>query len=131
MLNHIDIMGRLTKEPELRSTQSGTSVASFTVAVDRDRESNGTRETDFIDCVAWRGTAEFVSKWFHKGDPICVSGRLQSRRWTDRDNNNRISWEVLVDSCYFCGSRRQETTPDVRADEDFVELTGEDDDLPF
>ena len=108
MLNHITIMGRLTRDVELRSTQSGTSVASFTVAVDRDfgGRDGGERQTDFIDCVAWRQTGEFVSKYFHKGSMIVVSGRLQSRKWQDRDGNNRTSWEIVADNVYFGESRR-------------------------
>ena len=108
MLNHITIMGRLTRDPELRSTQSGVSVTSFTVAVDRDYSGRdgGERQTDFIDCVAWRQTGEFVSKYFHKGSMIVVSGRLQSRKWQDRDGNNRTSWEVVADNVYFGESRR-------------------------
>ena len=108
MLNHITIMGRLTRDPELRSTQSGVSVTSFTVAVDRDfgGRDGGERQTDFIDCVAWRQTGEFVSKYFHKGSMIVVSGRLQSRKWQDRDGNNRTNWEVIADNVYFGESRR-------------------------
>ncbi len=108
MLNHITIMGRLTRDPELRSTQSGVSVASFTTAVDRDfgGRDGGERQTDFIDCVAWRQTGEFVSKYFHKGSMIVVSGRLQSRKWQDRDGNNRTSWEIVADNVYFGESRR-------------------------
>ena len=108
MLNHITIMGRLTRDVELRSTQSGVSVASFTVAVDRDfgARDGGERQTDFIDCVAWRQTGEFVSKYFRKGSMIVVSGRLQSRKWQDRDGNNRTSWEVNADNVYFGESRR-------------------------
>ena len=108
MLNHITIMGRLVRDPELRSTQSGVSVASFTVAVDRDfgGRDGGDRQTDFIDCVAWRQTGEFVSKYFRKGSMIVVSGRLQSRKWQDRDGNNRTNWEVNADNVYFGESRR-------------------------
>ena len=108
MLNHITIMGRLTRDPELRTTQAGVSVTSFTVAVDRDfgGRDGGERQTDFIDCVAWRQTGEFVSKYFHKGSMIVVSGRLQSRKWQDRDGNNRTSWEVNADNVYFGESRR-------------------------
>ena len=107
MLHHIVIMGRLTRDPELRTTQSGVSVTSFTVAVDRDfgGRDGGERQTDFIDCVAWRQTGEFVSKYFHKGSMIVVSGRLQSRKWQDRDGNNRTSWEVNADNVYFGESR--------------------------
>ena len=109
MLNHITIMGRLTRDPELRTTQSQISVASFTVACERDYAAGGgDREADFIDCVAWRGTGEFVSKYFHKGSMIVVSGRLQSRRWQDRDGNNRTSWEILADSVYFGESKRDD-----------------------
>ena len=107
MLNHIVIMGRLTRDPELRTTQSGVSVASFSVAVDRDYagRDGSERQTDFIDVVAWRQTGEFVSKYFHKGSMIVVSGRLQSRKWQDRDGNNRTSWEVNADNVYFGESR--------------------------
>ena len=108
MLNHITIMGRLTRDPELRTTQAGVSVVSFTVACDRDfgGRDGGERQTDFIDCVAWRSTGEFVSKYFHKGSMIVVSGRLQSRKWQDRDGNNRTSWEINADNVYFGESRR-------------------------
>ena len=108
MLNHITIMGRLTRDPELRRTGSGIAVASFTVAVDRDfgKSENGEKETDFIDCVAWRQTGEFVSKYFTKGRMIVVSGRLQIRTWTDKDGNKRRTAEVVADNCYFGDSRR-------------------------
>ncbi len=108
MLNHIVIMGRLTRDPELRRTGSGVAVASFSVAVDRDfgRNENGEKETDFIDCVAWRNTAEFVSKYATKGRMVVVSGRLQIRSWTDKDGNKRRSAEVVADNCYFGESKR-------------------------
>ncbi len=108
MLNHIVIMGRLTRDPELRTTQSGVNVASFSVAVERDfgGRDGGDRQTDFIDCVAWRQTGEFVSKYFHKGSMIVVSGRLQSRKWQDRDGNNRTNWEISADNVYFGEGRR-------------------------
>ena len=108
MLNHITIMGRLTRDPELRRTGSGIAVASFTVAVDRDfsGRDGGERETDFIDCVAWRQTGEFVSKYFTKGSMIVVSGRLQIRNWTDKEGNKRRSAEVVADNCYFGESKR-------------------------
>ena len=103
MLNHIIIMGRLTRDPELRRTGTGVAVASFTVAVDRDfgPKDGGERETDFIDCVAWRNTGEFVSKYFTKGSMIVVAGRLQIRNWTDKEGNKRRSAEVIADNCYF------------------------------
>ena len=108
MLNHIVIMGRLTRDPELRRTGSGIAVASFTVAVDRDFGGRyvGDKETDFIDCVAWRQTGEFVSKYFTKGRMIVVSGRLQIRSWTDKDGNKRRTAEVVADNCYFGDSKR-------------------------
>jgi single-strand DNA-binding protein len=106
-LNHIAILGRMVRDPELRRTGSGIAVANFTVAVDRDfaDKQSGEKETDFIDCVAWRQTGEFVSKYFRKGSQICVSGRLQSRKWSDKDGNKRTSWEVQADNCYFAGSK--------------------------
>lgn len=109
MLNHICIMGRLVRDPELRRTGSGTAVASFTVAVDRDfgPKDGGQKETDFIDCVAWRQTGEFVSKYFRKGGMIVVAGRLQIRSWTDKDGNKRKTAEVVADNCYF-GSTKKE-----------------------
>ena len=108
MLNHIVIMGRLTRDPELRRTGSGIAVASFSVAVDRDfgKNENGEKETDFIDCVAWRQTGEFVSKYFTKGSMIVVSGRLQIRGWTDKDGNKRRTAEVVADNVYFADSKR-------------------------
>ncbi len=108
MLNHIVIMGRLTRDPEMRTTQSGATVTSFTVAVDRDfgGRDGGERQTDFIDCVAWRQTGEFVSKYFRKGSMIIVSGRLQSRKWEDREGNKRVSWEVSAENVHFGESRR-------------------------
>ena len=110
MLNHIVIMGRLTRDPELRYTQSQTPVASFTVAVDRDfgGRDGGEKQTDFIDCVAWRQTAEFVSKYFNKGSMAVVSGRLQIRDWTDREGGKRRSAEIVVDNFYFGESRRRD-----------------------
>ncbi len=108
MLNHIVIMGRLVRDPELRRTGSGIAVASFTVAVDRDfgGRDGGEKETDFIDCVAWRQTGEFVSKYFTKGSMIVVSGRLQIRSWTDKDGNKRRTAEVVADNVYFGESKR-------------------------
>ena len=107
MLNKIFIMGRLTRDPGLRRTQSGTAVTSFSLAVDRDYKSqSGEKETDFIDVVAWRSTAEFVSKYFTKGRMAVVSGRLQIRQWTDKDGNNRRSAEIVADNVYFGDSKR-------------------------
>jgi single-strand DNA-binding protein len=106
MLNHITVMGRLTRDPELRKTGNGISVANFTVAVDRDfGGQDGKKETDFIDCVAWRATADFVSKYFPKGKMAVVSGRLQIRSYTDKDGNKRKAAEVVADNIYFGESK--------------------------
>ena len=112
MLNHITIMGRMTRDPELRKTGSGTAVASFTLAVDRDfgKNENGEKETDFIDCVAWRSTADFVSKYFSKGRMAVVSGRLQIRGWTDKEGNKRRTAEVVADNVYFADSKKEESS---------------------
>ncbi len=108
MLNHITIMGRLVRERELRRTGSGVAVTSFTLAVDRDfgKSENGEKETDFIDCVAWRQTGEFVAKYFTKGRMAVVSGRLQIRPWTDKEGNKRRTAEVVADNVYFGDSKR-------------------------
>ena len=108
MLNRIIIMGRLARDPELRRTQTGTPVASFRLAVDRDfkDKSTGERSTDWIDVVAWRATAEFVSRYFTKGRMAVVEGRLQMRDWTDKDGNKRTSAEVVADNVYFGDSKR-------------------------
>lgn len=107
MLNHIVVMGRMVRDPELRRTQSGTAVASFTLAVDRDYASNdgGEKATDFIDCIAWRQTGEFVSKYFAKGRAAVVSGRLQVRTWTDNNGNKRKTAEIVADNVYFADSK--------------------------
>lgn len=131
-LNRITIMGRLTRDPELRRTQSGTPVTSFTMAVDRDFKSqSGDKETDFIDVVAWRNTAEFAAKYFAKGRMAIASGRLQIRDWLDNNGNKRRSAEVIADSIYFGDSKPQDVQPAGHAvNSDFDEI--EDDlDLPF
>lgn len=109
MLNHIILMGRLTRDPELRHTQSGTAVASFTLAVDRDFKAKNTGEkaTDFIECVAWKNTADFIASYFSKGRMAVVEGRLQTRDWTDKEGNKRKSSEVIVDSVYFGDSKKE------------------------
>lgn len=143
MLNHIDIMGRLTNDPELRRTGSGVAVTSFTLAVDRDfKGSNGEKETDFIDVVAWKNTAEFVDKHFAKGRMAVVSGRLQIRTWKDKDGNNRRTAEVIADNVYFGDSKKeeQENRPymgggrkanDAEMASGFAMLTDADAELPF
>ena len=131
MLNHIVIMGRLTRDPELRQIGSGVSVANFSVAVDRDFSKGEEKETDFIDCVAWRQTGEFVSKYFTKGRMIVVSGRLQIRSWTDKDGNKRRTAEVVADNCYFGDSKNAgaATTPSPAGD--YAEIAEPDAELPF
>ena len=148
MLNKIFIMGRLTRDPELRRTQTGTPVASFTLAVDRDfkDKATGERTTDFIDVVAWRQTGEFVSRFFTKGRMAVVEGRLQIREWTDKDGNKRRSAEVVADNVYFGDSRREGdgggySAPTYNAapsgysapaeGNQFAELSDDDGELPF
>lgn len=137
MLNHITIMGRMTKDVELRRTASGTAVASFTLAVDRDFGQNGQKETDFIDCVAWRGTGEFVERNFSKGKMIVVSGRLQIRKWEDKNGNKRSTAEVVADNVYFGDSKKDsgdKYEAAVRGGElepDFAAINGDDSNLPF
>ena len=135
MLNHITIMGHFTRDPELRRTGTGVAVTSFTLAVDRDYAAESKeRETDFIDCVAWRQTGEFVSKYFTKGRMAVVSGRLQIRSWTDKDGNKRRTAEVLADNVYFGDSKKTDTaapsTPQAPAN-DFAMLDDDDAHLPF
>ena len=137
MLNKIIIMGRLVRDPELRRTQSGTAVTSFRLAVDRDyKAEDGSKQADFLDVVAWRSTAEFVSKYFSKGRMAVVDGRLQSRPWTDKDGNKRIAIEVVADSVYFGDSKRPESDtaggPPPGWDQEPQELPDEEKgDLPF
>ena len=144
MLNKIIIMGRLTRDPELRRTASSTAVAGFTLAVDRDFKSqNGEKSTDFIDVVAWRSTAEFVSKYFSKGRMAIVEGRLQIRDWKDKDGNNRRSAEVVAENVYFGDSKRDGApagdyaapmggyAAPVSTTSSFSEIEDEDGDLPF
>jgi single-strand DNA-binding protein len=122
-------MGRLTSAPELRHTQQGTAVTSFTIAVDRDFEKG---KTDFIDCVAWRSTAEFVSKYFGKGRMIAVSGKLQMRDWTDKEGNKRRNAEIIADNVYFADSKNSNADPlDNLSKFDIVEEEALDSDLPF
>ena len=132
MLNRIDIMGRLTADPELRQTASGIAVASFTLAVDRDRKNqNGEKETDFIDVVVWRNTAEFVSKYFTKGRMAVASGRLEMRKWEDKNGNKRISAEVQADNVYFADSKKDGETAATTTSSDFPVTTEPDDGLPW
>lgn len=126
MLNHIVLMGRLTRDPELRYTQSQIPVASFTLAVDRDFGRDGAeRQTDFIDIVTWRKTAEFAAKHFGKGSSMAVSGRLQMRNWQDNNGNKRVSAEVIADNIYFAGSRRDAVTDNAEVNNAYDEKYGE------
>ncbi len=143
MLNKIVIMGRLTRDPELRRTQSGTAVTSFSVACDRDyKAQDGEKETDFIDVVAWRTTAEFVCKYFTKGRMAVVDGRLQIRNWTDKEGGKRRSAEVVADNVYFGDSRPREDQESAAPSggdfgdtpegfDPFAEVSEEDGELPF
>lgn len=140
MLNHTVVMGRFVSDPELRKTGAGVSVASFTLAVDRDitNKQTGEKETDFIDIVAWRQTADFVSKYFSKGRMAVASGRLQIRNWTDKDGNKRRTAEVIADNVYFADSKKDEQGGGYSAPvyptapaSDFAMLDGVDSVLPF
>ena len=138
MLNHITAAGRLTKDPELRRTQNGVAVASFTIACDRDiKDASGNKQTDFIDCVAWRNTAEFVDKYLTRGRMVIVSGRLQMREWTDKNGNKRRNTEILAESVYFGDSKREakntekSETKEAEQTVDFDQVEIDDDELPF
>lgn len=141
MLNHIALMGRFTRDPELRRTGSGTAVASFALAVDRDfKTDGGERECDFIDCIAWKGTAEMISRYFSKGRMAVVTGRLQVRSWTDKDGNKRRSTEVIVDNIYFADSKKEGSqtggsftapTGYSSSGEDYQQIDEDDEQLPF
>jgi len=128
MLNHIAIMGRLTRDPELRHTQDQKPVCSFTIACDRDRQKENFQNVDFVDCVAWNNTAEMISKWFHKGSMIVVCGRLQIRDWSDKDGNKRKTAEIVCSSVYFGEPKRPEGHVGAKP---FAEIGDEDGELPF
>lgn len=140
MLNKIIIMGRLTRDPELRRTGSGTAVTSFSLACDRDFKSrSGDKETDFIEVVAWKNTAEFVSKYFGKGRMAVVEGRLQTRDWTDREGGKRVATEIVADNVYFGDSKRDSDSGTASSysdtlsgmTQDFSEISEEDGEIPF
>ena len=141
MLNKIIIMGRLTRDPELRRTGSGTAVTSFSLACDRDFKSrSGDKETDFIEVVAWKNTAEFASKYFSKGRMAVVEGRLQIRDWTDKAGNKRTTAEVVAENVYFADSKRSESNDNQkenfnalsgRVSDDFAPISEEDGEIPF
>ena len=147
MLNQISVQGRIVRDPELRRTASGKAVTSFTLACDRDfkNQQTGEKEVDFIECVAWGGTAEMAEKYFHKGQMAVATGRLQLRDWTDKNGQKRRQAEILVNNIYFCGSKESGTQASSGADNgystpayqapapaaNFAELDGEDEQLPF
>lgn len=126
MINSVVIMGRLTRDPELKTTQSGLFVVSFTVAVDRKYQKE--RQADFLNVVAWRKTAEFVEKYFHKGSMIAVQGSIQTRKYEDKNGSNRTAVEIVADNVSFCGPKIDKPNLSVSTD-DFEEIG--DDDLPF
>lgn len=147
MLNKFVFMGRLTRDPEMRRTQAGKVVTQFAVACDRDaKNADGSRSADFIDCVAWNQTGEFVAQYFHKGQLIVIDSRLGSREWTDKDGRKRMQWEAIVNNVYFAGGKdeRIATSPSAPRNDgeesgrrqaprvaDFAELDGDDSELPF
>lgn len=142
-INNVTLMGRITYSPELKSTPNGLSVIRFQIAVDRSYQAKGQeRQADFIDCVAWRQTAEFISRYFHKGSMIAIEGTIQTSNYTDKNGNNRKQIEVLANNVSFCGSKNESggsmdinpesssTKPNLD-DADFEEIVDDDDDLPF
>lgn len=131
MLNKCFLLGRMTKDPEIRRTNGGAAVTSFTLAVDRDFKTNGEKETDFIEVVAWRNTAEFVSKYFSKGRMVIVEGRLQIRDWMDKNGNKRRTAEVVADNVYFGDSKRENKEEPEYKQADLAEISEEDGKLPF
>ena len=130
-MNFIAIHGRLVRDPEIRQTQSGVSVTTITVAVDRSYSAGGEKQADFFDCVFWRQGAEFVSKYFKKGKEIIVTGEMQSRKWADKEGNNRISWEIQNAHAEFCGGKNDSSAPADAPVSDFAVLDADDSSLPF
>lgn len=134
-MNNVSLMGRLTQNPELKTTQNGTRVTSFSLAVDRKYTPKGQeRKTDFITCVAWRVSAEFISKWFRKGDMIGITGEIQTRNYEDKNGNKRTAVEVVIDNAYFCGKKnesQQTEQPTFSNNSDYNEIDYGDDDLQF
>lgn len=137
MINNVTLMGRLTAAPELKQTPNGVSVTSFCIAVDRRFQKDGEKQADFINCVAWRNTAEFITKYFGKGDMIAVTGEIQTRKYKDNGGNNRVAVEVVIDNASFCGGKNggnsdnsaPQYNPYANNNNDFEEVTN--DDLPF
>ena len=130
-MNIIAIKGRLVRDPEIRQTQSGVSVTNITVAVDRSYSAGGEKQTDFFDCVFWRQGAEFVSKYFKKGKEIIVTGEMQSRKWQDKEGNNRISWEIQNAHAEFCGGKGENTQQEKQNVSDYSAVDDSSEDIPF
>ena len=130
-MNFIAIHGRLVRDPEIRQTQSGVSVTTITVAVDRAYSAGGEKQTDFFDCVFWRQGAEFVSKYFKKGKEIIVTGEMQSRKWQDKEGNNRISWEIQNAHAEFCGGKGENTQQEKQNVSDYSVVDDSAEDIPF
>ena len=130
-MNIIAIKGRLVRDPEIRQTQSGVSVTNITVAVDRSYSAGGEKQTDFFDCVFWRQGAEFVSKYFKKGKEIIVTGEMQSRKWQDKEGNNRISWEIQNAHAEFCGGKGENTQQKKQNVSDYSVVDDSSEDIPF
>jgi single-strand DNA-binding protein len=133
MINKAVLMGRLTRDPELRHTQNNTPVTSFTLAVDRGKRSNApnAQTVDFIDIVAWQTTAEFVAKWFRKGLLVAVVGRIQSRKWTDKDGKSRTAIEVVADEVHFAESKKDASPATPATSDGYTDITNDDEKLPF
>lgn len=130
-MNIIAIKGRLVRDPEIRQTQSGVSVTNITVAVDRSYSAGGEKQTDFFDCVFWRQGADFVGKYFKKGKEIIVTGEMQSRKWQDKDGNNRISWEIQNARAEFCGGKGENTQQEKQNVSDYAVVDDSAEDIPF
>ena len=130
-MNIIAIKGRLVRDPEIRQTQSGVSVTNITVAVDRSYSAGGEKQTDFFDCVFWRQGADFVSKYFKKGKEIIVTGEMQSRKWQDKEGNNRISWEIQNAHAEFCGGKGENTQQEKQNVSDYSVVDDSSEDIPF
>lgn len=133
-LNHIVLMGRMVKDPEKRTTASGVSVCNFTIAVERDYKNGDERVADFVECVAWRGAADFVEKYMGKGRMVVVSGSLQSKKWQDKDGNNRTSWEVQATNVYFADSKKdgaEQSSPATTQTPGYEDLGNDESVLPF
>lgn len=133
-MNRVILMGRLTKDPQMRTTPQNTSVATFDIAVNRQFAKEGQQQADFITCVAWQKTGEFINNFFEKGKMIAIEGRLQSRTWQGNDGKTRVSYEVVVEQAHFCGGKNEDTqnsAPEEYVENGFTDVEASEDDLPF